>query len=266
MHELDRERQPRRSIGGGPSGGGIYATGTCHARATSRSPRTPSSAAGGGLYQRARRRRPTTRRSTQHDRRRATRRRCGGTAATIAAVPRATTTSIDDGTCGFTATGNLPTRTRCSARSRTTAGRRTRTRSLAGSPAIDTGAGLPARPTSAASRGPRGRCDIGAFESSVPAGRPARRRRRATTCRRRWPGKTVNALPKSGTVKVKLPGTQPVRRARRRASRSRSGRSSTRCKGRVTLSRGGRRAASRPTSTTASSSSARARAPSRSRR
>ena len=48
-------------------------------------------------------------------------------------------------------------------------------------------------------------------------------------------GKNVNVLVKSGTVKVKLPGPQALPDAVTRASSCRSGRPSTRLKGRVTL-------------------------------
>ena len=73
-------------------------------------------------------------------------------------------------------------------------------------------------------------------------------------------GEEVNALPKSGTVRVKVRGHEPVRRARGGPADPGRARWSTRPRA---ASRSWRRATSGRTSTTASSGSARARAPSR---
>ena len=103
-------------------------------------------------------------------------------------------------------------------------------------------------------------CDIGAFEGSIAGGGPPQPPPGRQSCRRRSRAKSVNALPKSGTVRVKLPGREPVRRARggpadpgRDDGRHPQGPRDARRRGRP----------ARPTSTTASSGSARARAPSR---
>ena len=84
---------------------------------------------------------------------------------------------------------------------------------LTGSPGIDKGgAPCPATDQRGISR-PRGAaCDAGAYELVPPPPPPPPPDEPLPPPK---PGKTVNALTKSGTVKIKLPGTNKLRRARR---------------------------------------------------
>jgi CSLREA domain-containing protein len=77
---------------------------------------------------------------------------------------------------------------------------------LDGSPGIDAGASCPAADQRGVARPQGARCDIGAYEaaaaqSSQPPGQEEQPLPAPVA------GKSVNALPKSGTVKIKLPGT-----------------------------------------------------------
>ena len=133
---------------------------------------------------------------------------------------------------------------------------------LAGSPAIDRGQSCPSDDQRGVSRPQGGACDIGAYEY-VPPPSSRSRRRPAAAADDELPqpeaGKTVNVLPK-GHGQGQAAGPQPLPRARRgRADPGRDGR-----RHHQGPRDAGRGTAGRPrTSTTASSGSARARAPSR---
>jgi CSLREA domain-containing protein len=133
---------------------------------------------------------------------------CAGTAAVIAAW-QGDHNLDQDGTCGFSAVGDRPGVNPLLGTLADNGGS-TNTHALAaGSPAIN--AGDPASCQVTDQRGvarPGGGCDIGAFEYVAPS----------------TPGgggggglpdpvfhKNVNALPKSGTVRIKLPGTRRFR-------------------------------------------------------
>jgi CSLREA domain-containing protein len=72
---------------------------------------------------------------------------------------------------------------------------------LAGSPGINKGAGCPATDQRGVAR--EGACDVGAYEYHAPPRPPPADQGLPDPV----PHKNVNALPKSGTVKVKLPGS-----------------------------------------------------------
>jgi parallel beta-helix repeat protein len=128
---------------------------------------------------------------------------CAGSAAVIAAWQG--NHNLDrDGSCGFSAVGDKPGVNPLLG-SLTNNGGPTNTQALAaGSPAINAGAGCPATDQRGVAR--EGACDIGAYEYRTPS----------------TPGgggglpdpvfhKNVNALPKSGTTKIKLPGKRRFR-------------------------------------------------------
>jgi hypothetical protein len=131
---------------------------------------------------------------------------CAGSAAVIAAW-QGTHNLDQDGTCGFSAVGDKPGVNPLLG-ALANHGGPTDTHALAaGSPAVNAGdpANCQATDQRAIAR-PAGACDIGAFEYVAPS----------------TPGgpsglpdpvfhKNVNALPKSGTVKVKLPGRRRFR-------------------------------------------------------
>jgi CSLREA domain-containing protein len=129
---------------------------------------------------------------------------CGGFQPTIDAF-QGDHDLDDDGTCGFTAPSDRPNANPLLGALQNNGGP-TDTRALGtGSPAIDTGD--PATCLAADQRGTArlGTCDIGAFEylptppqgGQNPQGLPPP-----------VAGKTVNALTKSGTVKIKKPGSR----------------------------------------------------------
>ena len=165
----------------------------------------------------------------------------------------------DDASCAFAAGGGHAATTRASARCATTAARPTRTRSCAGSPAINAG-GADLRDRH---HGPARRATGRHLRH-----RRVRVRRHAPepSCRRRSPARPSTSSRRSGTVKVKLAGQRRVLHAQGQPADPGRRPRSTRRKGRVTLCR--RRPASRRRrgSTTGSSSSARRTAASRSRR
>jgi hypothetical protein len=129
---------------------------------------------------------------------------CAGTATVIAAW-QGNHNLDQDGTCGFSAVGDKPGVNPLLG-ALTNNGGPTNTHALsAGSPAINAGVNCPAADQRGVAR--EGACDIGAYEYRTPS----------------TPGgggqglpdpvfhKNVNALPKSGTIRIKLPGKRRFR-------------------------------------------------------
>ena len=127
---------------------------------------------------------------------------CAGTAAVIAAW-QGNHNLDQDGSCGFSAVGDKPGVNPLLG-ALTNNGGPTNTQALtAGSPAINTGANCPATDQRGVAR--EGACDIGAYEYRTPS----------------TPGggglpdpvfhRNVNALPKSGITRIKLPGKRRFR-------------------------------------------------------
>ena len=143
----------------------------------------------------------------------------------------------DDTSCQFDAEGDRQGVDRCSRRSPTTVGRRTPTRSTrAARRSMASSAVTARRPTSGSSRG-RPAVDIGAFEGSIAS--PSPRLAAATNCQPPPPLNDEEEAAAAGRRQERqrraggrhgqgqAEGDDAVRRARARASRSRSGRRST---------------------------------------
>jgi hypothetical protein len=137
---------------------------------------------------------------------------CDAASATLLAAFGGNHNLDDDGTCGFSEVGDRPGVNPLLGPLANNGGP-TDTHALgAGSPAINTGDGNNCRPSD--QRGfarPAGSCDMGAFEYFPPTEQPGPPPEDG-----QLPppiaGKTVNAIPKSGTVRIKLPGRKSFRK------------------------------------------------------